>query len=1766
MSADAELKVRLSGDASDLEGTIRQVEKQLGSLNAMSGKGLKSMAAMTAKNGGFAKMVERSKEALTKKKEALAKTEKEYAKNTKAINDTITGLKQQKKEISDVVKSKKDEIKVLKDGNAGLSASSKEYKSNSKAIAAAQRELNNYERKGREVRKNISGQYTALQEQKAALEQSRNAVSSAYKQYNQFSKSLDTMEKLEKAIKWEETGQSVKEAGENIDTVTKPFQRLAAVTAAGAVASAKFAIDFENNFANVEKTVDGTDQQLNKIKQDIIDMATVGINGHSAIPQTTAELTELAAAGGQLGIQVENISGFTEVMAMIGSATNLYGEAGAKTLARFMNVANVSQEEVQNLGSSVVDLGNRFATTEAEIADMAMYMSATGTAVGISAQDILAYSTALSSLGAEAASGGSAVSRIWMDIQSAVSKGGKSLSTFAQMSGKSSAQFAADWKSNASSAFKDLLVQLSKSKDLVGDLQKLGFENIRDMQALQKLAGPTGIQLLNDALDRSNKAWDENTALVNEFESKAGKTAGQIAVMKNNLVEAGRSLGEAFLPSINNGITDVKNFAQWIANLDDNGKQTMLTVGKFAIGLGVFSKVAASGVKGVGNIVEAVGKLKAAGALAKVAPAMTKIGAAAPYAAAGIAAVTAAVVVGKSAYDAWYRSNYAWSEGLAEGNKTVKTSLDKYKQLSDIQGRIKTLKLTIESPDSSKEQVDEAKTKLEEIKGILSKEYNLVINTDNSNLESAVETVKGLSKNDLAENWIKQQRKLTALQGDFDDYQKDYAEAYQKYETALTDTKKYSDAQRKLSALRNSGKEVAQYAEEIRAIYRDLGMDDTDSAAMDVLDTRFSLNFRKAERDLEGYRNKVKSLTAASEEYIAVSTEMANWASEGIKIAVQAGDAEEANEWFNELSETIGRAKLNMHDYAQVAAEAFNGISWKAAWEKGGDAINNMVDDYIRSMQKFGAESGEIAKGAALLKNGFRSIGDIPKDNKQAFDAVSKDLTQFARSLGEIDGDHSIKITAGGNIALINDAAQQIEKIKNENGVEVQIQADGDIQILNEATNEATILSGLGEVHLTVNADGNIDILDEANQKIATIDKKTGQITVNGDYEGAQEIQQAIDNQNAVLDKDVHQIVTGLFPGKDEIAAALDYQNLLADKFVTYKVRHVVEGAPYRQAKGTRDFEGGTAMINDQRGVSDPRELVEVDGKGYIFEGRDVVLPLPKHAKVYTAGQTKEIMHRAGIPHYAGGKNNEEWESIKADWTHYNKTHDVTPSEKLEHWDNMLLKFKNDAEVVKEIQEEIFAATKDQWTEDLNSMRWYFEIGVTSAEEYYQRLEQYRDEHFKGDSEQWRNATKELYRYGKEHADALNLISEEYLSYHNAVNDWAEVGDTQTAAYDRIRERARQDVEKGYFTEKESADYLKKVGENMLDERIAQSETWMTHQKEYCNMSVKDEVAALDRMLGYTEEYYSKGMIGYEKYLTQRQELRERRMDAYAEGIDSWRSDADFYQRQSEVFGWGFNGTGHQSKESYWKARLDRELANAQDLNLSDSQRQNALRYADEARMEIYQARDESLNQFLQDFQKEMEEFRKMRDEEVQKLREAWTDTDRKKDIKETERELNLYRNAQTKEGQEKYKQLTEELERLQREETVAQMEAETQRQLEAMNAEYERMESAKANELAGLKDDLLRYSGDQIAALNDVQAIVDRAVDNAAEIAESMSGIEQQIAGISEILSALQTPSVINNYDYSPSVYNNIADRFAADVLSANLENGAMKFFGRVG
>lgn len=1568
------------------------------------------------------------------------------------------------------------------------------------------------------------------------------------------------------ADRLEQTAKQWKDLGGATDTLTKPFQVAGAAMAAGAVASAKFAIDFENNFADVRKTVDGTDEQLNKIKQDIIDMTTVGINGHSAIPQTTAELTELAAAGGQLGITVENISGFTETMAMIESATNLAGEEGAKTLARFMNVTGTAQSEIQNVGSAIVDLGNHSATTEAEIAAMAQRMGKYSKTVGISAADTLGYSAALSSLGVEAQLGGSAIGRTWLSIETAVAKGGNSLKAFAKYAGVSANEFKQKWNTDPTGAFNGLLEGLNASENLTLALQELGIDNTQDIQVMQALVN--SVDKVKESVQRSNNAWSENTALVNEFENKAGTTASQIQVMKNNLVKAGRSLGETFLPSINNGVTDIKNFAQGIANMSDGQKQALITTGKWVIGLGAAGKVTSGVLKSVGNTADAFAKIKkakeAGGVLAKFAPALTAIKGAAPYAAAGIIAVTAAVKIGKAAYDSWYKSNYAWTDGLSEQQEQLKKSYNSYKKLSDIQNQLKNFNAVIKNPESSQEQVDKAKQKIQEIAALLEKEYNLKIKSDNSNLDETVAKIKDLKKYEYDMQYSRQTSRLQDLQPKFDSYASDYATAENKFNEARDAHDKYvklnEAVQTYYSTMEKASVSQEEFDNGLQEIVKQCGLGNDVFQQLQRGEFSFSQELAKSETQMQSYLNQMNSLQAAHDEYIAINEELANQQSELLAQAVKDNDVQAVENHFNKISESVKRAGLDMHGYAQIAAEAFNGIKWDEAFKKGGDDLNNMVNDYVRSMQKFGAANSDIAKGAALLKNGFKSINDIPKDNKKAFDAISKDMTEFARNLGEIDGNHSIKITADGDIQLLDDVSGKIQEIQTSNGTTVKITAEGDVSVLDNAGNQVQYLEGLGAVSLQVNANGNIDVLNEAGEKVAEIPKEVDTTTT---------VKMAVDS--AEVDNYQPDEKTGTAKYGVDSSSVDNWSPPNKNAIVVYKA--VVEGEP--KAKGTQDFKGGMAMINDQRGVSDPRELVEVNGKGYIFEGKDVVLPLPRHAKVYTAGQTKEMLAMAGLRRYARGKDNKAWENAQDDWAHYTKVNNVSAFEALEHWDEMMKKFSYDAEAVKDIQEEIVASTKDMWDEEMATMQFYLDMGIDSEEHYYKWLETYRDEHFDGNDEMWRKATLDITKYNKrmakESAEALNDASEEYIRFHTIAGDWDEIDDSPLAAYARVLDRAEEDLANGvYESVEEKNEFLKNFGSNMFDAYKEDADNWIQHERDYNAMSTEDYISALNRKKQRTNEYFAQGIIDYQTYLKEVQDYNEKIMSAYADEVNQWRDDADFYQRQSEVYGWGFNGTGHKSALKYWQARLDREIENSHDMNLSANERQSALRYADEARMEIYKARQDELDDELEKFRQSIEDTRTALDDEVQNMRDAWTTEDRKADMSELAEQIAVFKYAQTKEGIDKYKSLNEEYTRLSREQKIEDIQAANSEKLDRMQAQYDKMEQDKIDELAGLKDELLKYGG--IAVISDqTRQIAAAASDNISALVSNMSDFGESFSSFAARLFEKldERPTVINNYDNSTqNIANNIRDRadLQAAALGVGLGSLSMMLFGRRG
>lgn len=399
---------------------------------------------------------------------------------------------------------------------------------------------------------------------------------------NEFISSNETLLKL-----YDTLGKVSSKSLQFANTV-KPYSML---SFAGIAAATKTAIEFEDAWAGVTKTVDGTPQQLAKIDDGLKNLAQTT----SSTYQDIAHYAELA---GQMGIPTDSIVGFTKTITELGDTTNLVGEEAAQSIAKFSNVM-VSQSKKTNtyysrLGSTIVDLGNKFSTTESDIMDMATRLGVAGKMVGLNSNQVLGLSTALSSLGIEAAAGGSSVSKMLKKIDLAVSTGDENLSKFAEVSGMTSQQFQKAWGEDAAGTFLKFVEGIGKSSDITKTLNDLGITEIKQAQSMGALAQSSDV--LANALNVSKNAWNSNTAMANEAEKRYATLKSQLSQTWEAIKQAGDELGQAFAPTLTDLLKIVKKAANAFSNLDEGTQQTiakmlLLTAAAYPTAKGV-SKVA----------------------------------------------------------------------------------------------------------------------------------------------------------------------------------------------------------------------------------------------------------------------------------------------------------------------------------------------------------------------------------------------------------------------------------------------------------------------------------------------------------------------------------------------------------------------------------------------------------------------------------------------------------------------------------------------------------------------------------------------------------------------------------------------------------------------------------------------------------------------------------------------------------------------------------------------------------------------------------------------------------------------------------------------------------------------------------------------------------------------------------------------------------------------------------------------------------------------
>lgn len=442
----------------------------------------------------------------------------------------------------------------------------------------------------------------------AVIQLKDNFSSTLQRATKQAQDSAKTMRNLSRDV--QKMGKGMQSTGSTLTKgITVPVLGLGA-------AAIKSAIDSETAFAGVRKTVSATEAEFAQLQKGFDDLSL-------KIPINKNELYAIGEAAGQLGVAKEHILDFSETIANLGVATNMTTDEAASELAKFANITQMSMKDIDKLGSVIVDLGNNTAATESDIVAMGMRLAGAGSQIGLTEAQIMSFSAALSSVGIEADAGGSAFSKVMVDIQLAVETGSERLSEFSKVAGLTDTEFSQLFQSNPAEALSTFIQGLGDAEkngmSAIAILDQMGISEVRLRDTL--LRATEASDLFKDAISRGTTAWEENVALSKEAAEKYGTTEARIQLLRNQFRLLGEHIGGIFLPYLNSGMDKLTQFAEKFRGLDENTQKIIVkfamvaaaigpvifalgfVVTKVGAGIGVFAKFAA-GIKKAGGVMK----------------------------------------------------------------------------------------------------------------------------------------------------------------------------------------------------------------------------------------------------------------------------------------------------------------------------------------------------------------------------------------------------------------------------------------------------------------------------------------------------------------------------------------------------------------------------------------------------------------------------------------------------------------------------------------------------------------------------------------------------------------------------------------------------------------------------------------------------------------------------------------------------------------------------------------------------------------------------------------------------------------------------------------------------------------------------------------------------------------------------------------------------------------------------------------------------------
>jgi TP901 family phage tail tape measure protein len=350
--------------------------------------------------------------------------------------------------------------------------------------------------------------------------------------------------------------------------------RTTVLSASFMVEPIKQAMKFESVMADIRKLVHfDTPQEFAQMGEQLKQLST-------RVPMAVDGLGHIAAAAAQAGIAKQDIMQFTENAAQMGVAYNISAEQAGDMMAKWRSAFKLNQNQVVKLADQINILSDNSAASGVQIGEVVSRIGSLGKIAGIAESEVAAL--AATSIGAgvapEIAATGIKKMMTTLTSGTAATKGQ------AEAMGKLGINVVKLSKDLQAQGVPAMLNVLDKIKQLPKEVQSSTLKQIFGEESIAPIAG-----LMNN-LDEVRKnlglVGDSSKyagSMMKEFNARSATTENSLQLFKNNLSAIAITMGNTFLPPINQAIKDINNLLQnSIAPFITAHSDAIFTIGKFA--------------------------------------------------------------------------------------------------------------------------------------------------------------------------------------------------------------------------------------------------------------------------------------------------------------------------------------------------------------------------------------------------------------------------------------------------------------------------------------------------------------------------------------------------------------------------------------------------------------------------------------------------------------------------------------------------------------------------------------------------------------------------------------------------------------------------------------------------------------------------------------------------------------------------------------------------------------------------------------------------------------------------------------------------------------------------------------------------------------------------------------------------------------------------------------------------------------------------------